>query len=74
MSSPPHFNGGGIENFSARKWRGEVEKFLFWGGMAKWGGCPKVGGGFKFDGGFLEIKSIFRVKLVENGYKTSKKA
>ena len=53
---------------------GEVGKFLFWGGMAKWGGMSESGGGFKFDGGFLEIKSIFRVKLVENGYKTSKKA
>ena len=52
---------------------GESENF-YSGGMAKWGGDVRKWGGFKFDGGFLEIKSIFRVKLVENGYKTSKKA
>ena len=62
---------GGIENFSAQKWGG-VGKFLFWGGWPN-GGDVRKWGGFKFDGGFLEIKSIFRVKLVENGYKTSKK-
>ena len=42
--------------------------------MAKWGGMSERGEGFKYDGGFLEIKSIFRLELVEDGYKTSKKA
>ena len=50
-----------------------MSKNFYSGGDGQMGGMSESGGGFKFDGGFLEIKSIFRVKLVENGYKTSKK-
>ena len=41
--------------------------------MGKWGGCPKVGG-IQVWSWFLGKKSIFWVKFVEIGYKTSKKA